>query len=496
MTTVGGSMSSPPKTPVADADRPAIVWFRRDLRLTDNPALQGAIASGRPVIPLVILEDAAPVRAPGAAARWWLDKSLKALASDLERRGSFLVLRRGEPQAVLAALVEETGAAALLWNRTYEPPLDARDAALGDGLRDQGVAACACESKLLLDPSAVRTKTGGPYGVFTPFWRTAREQIPSEPPRPAPKTIKPPTRWPKSEALASWKLHPAGPDWSEGFDWAPGEAGAKALLDVFLRDKLQTYPADRDRPAVDGSSRLSPHLAAGEITPRQVFCAVQARLAAHGLEHQAEKFLSELGWREFDYGLLEQRPTLAREPFKSGLAGLKWRRSEADLEAWRRGRTGYPIVDAGMRQLWTLGWMHNRVRLITASFLVKHLLIDWREGEAWFWDCLVDCDPANNPANWQWIAGTGADAQPFFRIFNPIAQGGKFDPAGDYVRQWVPELARADNSWIHAPWTASEQALADAGVTLGDSYPKPIVAHEAARARALEALKAARLTAA
>ncbi len=476
----------------AEPDRPALVWFRRDLRLADNSALHGAIASGRPVIPVVILEDDAPVRAPGAAARWWLDKSLKALAADLKTRGSRLILRRGEPREVLSALVEQTGAATVLWNRTYEPPLDARDQAIGEALTKADVAACACEGKLLLEPGGVRTKTGGAYGVFTPFWRTARAQVSSERPHPAPKSIKPPAHWPSSEALASWKLHPAGPDWSAGFDWTPGEAGAKALLESFLNDKLQTYPADRDRPAVDGSSRLSPHLAAGEITPRQVYCAVQARLAAHGLEHQAEKFLTELGWREFDYGLLEQTPALARDPFKTSLSGLKWRRSEADLEAWRRGRTGYPIVDAGMRQLWTLGWMHNRVRLITASFLVKHLLIDWRDGEAWFWDCLVDCDPANNPANWQWIAGTGADAQPFFRIFNPMTQGEKFDPAGDYVRRWVPELARADRRWIHAPWTASDEALAEAGVTLGETYPKPIVAHETARTRALDALKAAR----
>ncbi len=477
-------------------DRPVLLWFRRDLRLSDNLALQAAVASKRPVIALFILEVEPPVRGPGGASLWWLDASLKALAAELETRGSRLVLRRGRAQAVLDTMVEQTGAASVVWNRGYEPGLDVRDDAIAESLQARGVETSACEGKLLLDPQAVRTKTGGLYGVFTPFWRTASEQISDVRPLDAPKSLRSPGTWPHSDTLRDWGLHPSRPDWSAGFDWTPGEAGAMSSLDTFLSDKLQTYPRDRDRPALDGSSRLSPHLTWGEITPRQLYCAVQARLAAHGLESQAQKFLSELGWREFDYGLLAQQPALKVEPFKRSLAGLKWRKSPADLEAWRRGRTGYPIVDAGMRQLWTLGWMHNRVRLITSSFLVKHLLIDWREGEAWFWDCLVDGDPANNPANWQWIAGTGADAQPFFRIFNPVTQGEKFDPDGDYVRQWVPELAKADRRWIHKPWTASEAELAQAGVTLGREYPEPVVAHEVARARALEALKATRQPAA
>ena len=488
--------SVPASSAPVDLQRPVLLWFRRDLRLSDNEALQVAVASGRPVIPLFVLEVQPPVRAPGAAGLWWLDKSLKALAADLQARGSRLLLRRGEAQAVLDALVEETQAASVVWNRGYEPPLDERDQAIAESLRARGLEACGCEGKLLLDPEGVRTKTGGPYGVFTPFWRTARDLVAASTPKGPPKAIRAPKRWPGSETLASWNLHPTEPDWSTGFDaWTPGEAGAKANLEAFLTRKLQTYPHDRDRPAVDGSSKLSPHLNWGEITPRQLYCGVQARLAAHGLEEQAEKFLSELGWREFDYGLLAQQPDLHRTPFKRSLSGLKRRQSAKDLEAWREGRTGYPIVDAGMRQLWRLGWMHNRVRLITSSFLVKHLLIDWREGEAWFWDCLVDGDPANNPANWQWIAGTGADAQPFFRIFNPVTQGEKFDPDGDYVRQWAPELARADRRWIHAPWTATPGDLERAGVVLGRDYPHPIVAHEVARTRALDALKATRAAA-
>jgi deoxyribodipyrimidine photo-lyase len=471
-----------------------LLWFRRDLRLADNEAVARAVAHGGPVVPVFILEgEASPVRAPGAASYWWLDKSLQALSRELEARGSRLLLRRGDPQTVLSTLAEETGASRVVWSRTYEPAAETRDAELTKALTGSGVTAESFGGRLLIEPLSVRTQSGGPYTVFTPFWRTARERVAPGPLAAAPDKLKAPARWPASDPLASLGLHPDAPDWSAGFDvWKPGEAGARERLELFLDEKLRTYPKDRDRPALDGSSRLSPHLAWGEISPGQIYCAARARLAAHGLEGEVDKFLTELGWREFDYSNLAQQPQLHRAPFKRSLAQLKWRGSASDLSAWRRGRTGYPIVDAGMRQLWTLGWMHNRVRLITSSFLVKHLLIDWREGEAWFWDCLIDCDPANNPANWQWIAGTGADAQPFFRIFNPITQGEKFDPDGDYVRTWVPELARADRRWIHAPWRASSDELAKAGVELGRTYPKPVVEHEAARARALDALRAAR----
>jgi deoxyribodipyrimidine photo-lyase len=472
---------------------PALLWFRRDLRLNDNLAVQVAAREGRPVVPVFVLEEDGPARDPGAASRWWLDKSLRALTRSLEALGSRLIIRRGPAEAVLDELIAQTGASALVWSHTYEPAVDQRDEALAARLTGQGLEVTVCPGRLLFEPATIRTKTGGAYGVFTPFWRSARAQLSSAEPVPAPKSLAPPHRWPPSQALDTLELHPSQPDWSGGFrPWTPGEGGAEKSLQFFLNDKLAAYPHDRDRPAVDGSSRLSPHLAWGEISPRRIYAAVQARLAAHGLEHQAEKFLTELGWREFDYGLLAQQPALDATPFKTALAGLKWRRSTKDLQAWTRGRTGYPIVDAGMRQLWTMGWMHNRVRLITSSFLVKHLLIDWREGERWFWDCLVDADPANNPANWQWIAGTGADAQPFFRIFAPVAQGERFDPEGDYVRTWIPELAKADRRWIHQPWTASDQQLQAAGVRLGDTYPAPIVEHAAARQRALDALAATR----
>ena len=472
---------------------PTLLWFRRDLRLADHPALLAALKQGGPIVPVFILEDGGPVRPPGAASRWWLDKSLRTLSESLRACNSRLVVRRGNPEAVFAALVGETGAGAIAWLRTHEPAADARDARLPPDLKGRGVEVLVCEGKLLIAVGGVRTQGGGLYGVFSPFWRKAQTLIDPAPPEPAPKRLPAPDAWPRSEPVDDLRLHPSAPDWSGGFaSWLPGEDGARTQLASFLADKLETYPHDRDRPAVDGSSRLSPHLAWGEISPRQIYCAARQALSGHALEGQVGKFLTELGWRDFDYGLLLQQPALDREPFKPSLQGLGWRRSPSDLQAWQRGRTGYPIVDAGMRQLWQLGWMHNRVRLITASFLVKHLLIDWREGESWFWDCLIDADPANNPANWQWVAGVGADAQPFFRIFNPISQAERFDPEGDYVRTWVPELAKADKGWIHSPWRASSAQLEAAGVRLGDDYPNPIVAHETARARALGALRALR----
>ncbi len=472
----------------------ALVWFRRDLRLTDNPALAAAARSGLAVVPVFILETEPPVRAPGAASLWWLDKSLTTLAAALTAKGSRLILRRGDPRDLLPALASDTGARLLTWNADWQPAMRERDAGLAADLRSATLDVQTFNAGLLLEPEAIRTKTGGAYGVFTPFWRAARSQVGHPKLEPAPKTLAAPKAWPASEQLAAWGLHPAKPDWSQGFgDWTPGEAGAGAALERLLDERLGDYSRARDRPAEGGSSQLSPHLAWGEIGPRQIYCAVESRAAPHPeLASQADKFLSELAWREFNYGILNARGDLATRNVKRAFDAMAWRAAPLDLQAWKRGRTGYPVVDAGMRQLWRVGWMHNRVRLITASFLVKHLLIDWREGERWFWDTLVDADPANNPANWQWIAGSGADASPFFRIFNPVIQGEKFDPQGAYVRRWVPELARLPDRYIHAPWTAPGDVLKAAGVTLGRTYPKPIVDHALARVRALDALKAVR----
>jgi deoxyribodipyrimidine photo-lyase len=469
-----------------------LLWFRRDLRLRDNPSVVAAVRSGRPIVPLFILEPEGPVRPSGAASLWWLDKSLKSLGADLAAAGSRLILRWGDAGAVLAELVAQTGADRLIYSGVYEPQVLARDAALNAELAGLGVEAEVYNASLLLEPGRIRTGAGQPYSVFTPFWRAGRPQIGALTLAMAPTSLKAPGAWPASDALGDWALQPSAPDWSTEFaDWAPGEAGAQARLDRLLDDAVAAYAEARNRPDLEGTSRLSPHLAWGEIGPRQVFATVSALEAREPeLMGSADKFLAELGWREFNYNILAQNPQLATQNLKPAFDAFPWRRAPRQLNAWRKGLTGYPIVDAGMRQLWRTGWMHNRVRMITASFLIKHLLIDWREGEAWFWDTLVDADPASNPGGWQWVAGSGADAAPFFRIFNPITQGQKFDPDGAYVRRWVPELAALPTAAIHAPWTVSPIELAAAGVRLGETYPAPMVDHAMARARALDAFKA------
>jgi deoxyribodipyrimidine photo-lyase len=447
---------------------PIIVWFRQDLRLADNPALHAAVQTGRPVVPLFILHEASDGRPWGAASRWWLDKSLKALDADLRHRGSRLVLRQGDPAMIVPGLAEELGAE-VVWNRLYGPAATVRDTDLKAEL-----GARSFNASLLVEPWTVKTGEGRPYGVFTPFWRAAERLIEDETIHRAPSRIPGPDRWPASDDLKDWKLHPAKPDWSGGFDpWTPGDAGAHEALSRFRR-RLDDYAEVRDRPDLDASSRLSPHLHWGEIGPRQVraACGENAR------------FMAEIGWREFNHHLLWRYGDLARRNLRRDFDAFPWRDDPKGLKAWQEGRTGYPLVDAGMRQLWATGFMHNRVRMVVASFLIKHLLIDWREGEAWFWDCLVDADEANNPANWQWSAGCGADAQPFFRIFNPIGQGERYDPAGDYVKRWVPELKDLPARVIHKPW--------EAGGAKG--YPPPIVDHAEARERALEAFRRLRET--
>jgi deoxyribodipyrimidine photo-lyase len=432
--------------------------------LADNPALAAAVAEGGPVIPLFVLDEARDVRTPGAAGRWWLDKSLRALTAALAAKGSRLILRRGPAAEVVRALAEEVGAGAVVWNRLYDPGVVERDKGLKASLR----GAKSCNGSLLLEPWAVKTRAGEPFKVFTPFWRAARTLVEAGDAAPSPSRLPAPEHWPASDDLDAWSLHPTAPDWSGGFDWRPGEAAALAVLDRFVDGALSDYARGRDRPAEQGSSRLSPYLHWGEVGPRQVWRAVMAAVERGAAsEDQAEKFLAELGWREFNHQLLFHHPDLGRANYKPAFDALPWRDAPEPLEAWKRGRTGYPIVDAGMRQLWATGWMHNRVRMVAASFLVKHLLIDWREGERWFWDTLVDADEANNIMNWQWVAGTGADASPFFRIFNPTAQAEKFDPDGAYVRRWAPEVGTTD-------------------------YPAPIVEHGFARRRALEALKGVR----
>ena len=393
---------------------------------------------------------------------------------------------------VLKALVAETGTDTVVWNRVYEPRAVMRDTALKADMRAAGVAVESFNAALLLEPWEVKNKSGEPFRVFTPFWRAAREHIPAFSLIPAPDTLPAPRQWPPSDALTDWALYPARPDWAVGFEqWAPGEAGAQAALDGFVAERLHQYSSGRDWPSIPATSHLSPHLHFGEIGPRQVFRTLET--ASHhnpALQRDAEKFTSEIGWREFSYGLLFHNDDIATNNLKPAFDRFPWRDDRAALRAWQKGMTGYPLVDAGMRELWTTGYMHNRVRMVVASFLIKHLLLDWREGEAWFWDTLLDADPANNAASWQWVAGAGADAQPFFRIYNPMEQGRKFDPDGFYVRRWVPELARMPDEHLHEPWSAPADVLGRAGVTLGQTYPAPIVDHKAARERALAALKA------
>lgn len=457
--------------------RPALVLFRHDLRLDDNRALSAAVATGRPVIPLFVLDDISPgLRPLGAARCWWLHHSLLALARSLAAHGSRLIVRRGEIAAVVSSLVAETGAEAVFWNRRYDLASRNADAGMKSALQSAGIEASSFDGFLLHEPWQLQTAGGTPYKVFTPFWRALQACVPSREPADPPEVIASPTTWPASPPIEDLGLLPRGPDWTPSLagQWTPGESGAKAQLDRFLSDVLDGYAADRDRPDRDATSRLSPHLANGEISPIRVWTAAQARKAAPA---DRVKFLSELGWREFSWHLLFHRPDLQTDNFDRRFDAFPWRNDAAALRAWQKGATGYPIVDAGMRQLWTAGWMHNRVRMVAASFLTKHLLIDWRNGERWFWDTLVDADPASNAANWQWVAGCGADAAPYFRIFNPVLQGQKFDPQGTYVRGWVRELENISGAAVHDP--------AFAGKAPG--YPRVIVGHQFARSRALDA---------
>lgn len=463
------------------------MWFRRDLRLHDNPAL--AHAAGGPVLPVFLKPEGLAERAPGAAGLWWLDKSLKALAGDLAGRGAPLHLARGAPERVLLELARGVGAGGIAFNRLYDAPEREAEDRVTRAFREAGLEVASFKADLLVEPGGLKTKTGGVYHVFTPFWRALREAVHPDPALPAPRRLTPPPHPPRGEDLDAWGLHPTAPDWSSGFEvFTPGEKGALEDLKAFVESGLGSYDEIRNRPDLDATSRLSPRLHWGELGPAEVWRKVEEARASHEApERDAASFLSELAWREFNHHLLAERPDLPDKNFKRSFDAFPWRTDAKGLAAWRRGRTGYPFVDAGMRQLWTTGFMHNRVRMVVASFLIKHLLVDWREGERWFWDTLLDASPANNVLNWQWVAGSGADASPFFRIFNPVAQGERFDPDGAYVRRWVPELAKIPKAFIHAPWTAPPLVLSEAGVALGRTYPKPIVDHGEARRRALDA---------
>ncbi|MFS0735873.1 deoxyribodipyrimidine photo-lyase [Sphingomonas sp. 1P06PA] len=449
---------------------PVLVWFRQDLRLSDQPALAAAAGEG-PVVAVYVLDDDAPGKWPiGGAQRWWLHHSLSALSDSLAEKDVKLVLRRGDAASEVAKLAGEVGAARVHALRHYEPWWQQVEAALA-----RKVELCLHDGTQLAPPDAIRTGTGGRYRMFTPFWRALKDQMPPPLPIPAPAGLKGIGKRIASDKLADWKLLPTEPDWAGGFDvWTPGEAGAKAALKRFL-PHLDAYDEARNLPSIDGSSRLSPHLHHGEISPASVWhhTAKHARGAA-------EPFLREVGWRDFTSNLVDQMPRYGDTNGRDAFDRLPWRTGAAadrDFTAWTKGRTGYPIVDAGMRQLWATGWMHNRVRMIAASFLIKHLLIDWRRGERWFWDTLVDADYGNNSVNWQWVAGTGVDSNPFGRIMAPLTQSPKFD-AGDYIRTWVPELARLGDDAIHDPHEAGKAPA---------TYPDKLIGHKEARERALAA---------
>jgi deoxyribodipyrimidine photo-lyase len=468
----------------ASPEPPAILWFRNDLRLADHAALQAAIDTGRPVLPVFVLDDAAP--GPwklGGASRWWLHHSLAALSHSLDRLGTRLVLRRGDSVATVTELAAQTGAEDVITGGLVDPWSRRVDQAVADQLCQRGATLRRKRTTTLFNPDQIRTKTGGAYGVYTPFANACLATGGPKPPVSAAGTIR--SAEAASDRLEDWHLLPTKPDWAQGLrdTWTPGEHGAMDRAEDFLKHGLNGYAAARDQPGDDATSMLSPHLHFGEISAAQLWHLAHRQPNGRG----REIFIRELLWREFCANLLWHNPGLPDEPLKPEFAAMPWRDDKPALAAWHKGQTGVPIVDAGMRQLWQTGWMHNRVRMIVASFLIKHLMIPWQDGEAWFWDTLVDADLASNAGNWQWVAGCGADAAPYFRIFNPVLQGRKFDTEGDYVRRFVPELAKLGSKHIHAPWEAPSDVLAAAGVTLGDTYPHPIVDLATGRARALAA---------
>lgn len=449
---------------------PTLLWFRRELRLSDQAALTAAAGEG-PVIPVYILDDETPRhRKMGGASRWWLHHSLASLDKSLREKGSRLILRRGKSDEVLAKLAEETGAGRVHCIRHYEPWWRNAERAVAKRLD------LVChDGNYLAPPGSVTTGSGDPYKIYTPFWRALKERMPPPAPSNRPRDIPAPSEWPKSDKLADWNLLPTKPNWATGFaeEWEPGEDGARKRIDNFLRH-ADRYDEQRNLPSIEGSSRLSPHLHFGEVSPGYVW---HRTWQAGG---SVDVFLGELGWRDYAQNVILQFPEYAGKNYREQFDDLPWRSgktADEDLRAWQRGETGYPIVDAGMRQLWATGWMHNRVRMIAASFLIKHLLIDWREGEKWFWDCLVDADYGSNATNWQWVAGTGVDSNMFSRIMAPLSQSEKFDAAG-YIRQWVPELKNVSDTAIHDP----EEAGCRPPV-----YPAKRIAHREARERALAA---------
>lgn len=462
-----------------------LVWFRQDLRLRDNPAWERALGRGAPAVPVYIhAPGEAGEWAPGAARRWWLHHALEDLGAQLAEEGLRLVLRCGESAGTLMRLLEETGADAVYWNRCYEPFRIQHDGRIKNRLKEAGIEAWSGNASLLREPWEVATGSGGPYKVYTPYARACARTTDPEPVTGRGEEARPPEQWPRSQSLEDLGLLPDTP-WDDGLRsfWNPTREGGLGRLGAFIKNRMPSYADDRDIPGEDGTSRLSPYLHTGQIGPREVVAALRRHPEGRG----RETFYRELVWREFAYHVLYHFPDTLERPLQLKFDHFPWRREAGDLRAWRKGQTGYPIVDAGMRQLWRTGWMHNRVRMVVASFLVKHLLHSWRDGERWFRDTLVDADLASNTLGWQWAGGCGADAAPYFRVFNPITQGEKFDPEGSYTRTYVPELKNVPDRYLFKPWELPASVQEAVGCVIGRDYPEPIIEHKAGRERALEA---------
>ena len=478
---------------------PVILWFRSDLRLHDHAGVQSALKTGQPILPVYIFDESLATRPLGAASQWWLHQSLKALDEDLRSLRSRLIIERGAAQVILASLAKEYHAKTIFCSHTFDPAHEENDQELQSELKRLGIDLNQLNTSLLTEPNRIRTGEGKAFRVFTPYFKALQASgacdVDSLPENPSIDSWPAPTKWPQSLTIEALGLTPAltpsGKDWSKGFGdrFKPGERGARAALRGFLKQHLRDYESGRDRPDLDLTSHLSPHLRFGEISPQRILLETNKAVQADGsLSLGAAKFRAELAWRDFSYGLLAQQPRLHEVNFRRDFDRFEWRHDDAGFRAWCRGETGYELVDAGMRELWQTGYMHNRVRMVAASFLIKHLLIDWRRGEQWFWDCLLDADPASNPASWQWVAGCGADAAPYFRVFNPITQAEKFDPQGVYRARYIQGYTHPSTGSVHKE-AQNDLFDSDNKPMPPSTYPQPIVDHAFARERALEAYK-------
>lgn len=466
-----------------------IHWFREDLRISDNPALRAASVQQFPVVCLYIFENEDSLHAMKEPQKQWLHQSLVSLRSDLEKYRISLLIEKGNPISIWKKLIRKTNPEQVFWNRSYSPLAEERDEKIKEMLEKEGIEATICKSSLLLEPEEVKTNQGSYFKIFTPFYRAHKKICKLSPISPLPQKNKRNVRF-SSLKIEDLKLLPKNASLDILQFWEIGERAAKKRLEDFLKTGLSTYLAKRDFPAINATSKLSPYLHFGEISPKQIALRISEQIKKKpSVRKNAEGFLRELIFRDFAYNLLHHVPFLTTRPFRPEFSRLKWKKNKKHLISWQQGITGYPLVDAGMRELYSTGWMHNRVRMVVASFLIKDLFIPWQEGERWFWQRLVDADLANNSFNWQWSAGCGPDAFPFFRVFNPMAQAKKYDPEGLYIKKWVPELAKLPIKYLFSPWEAPKEVLQKAGIQLGKTYPFPIVDHDETKKSILPAFR-------